>query len=38
MIVRAFNVTIATTSMPGTLSQAMHSDGESNAKKEAVFC
>lgn len=37
MIVRAFNVTIATASMPNTVIQAMHSNGESKDADEVVF-
>ena len=35
MIVRAFNVTIATASMPNSVSQAIHSDVENITKDEA---
>ena len=38
MVVRAFSVTIATASMPYTVSQAMHSDEEINLRDEVVFC
>ena len=37
MIVRAFNTTIATASMPYTVSKIMHSDVE-NITKEEVVC
>ena len=37
MIVRAFNATIATASMPYTVSKIMHSDVE-NITKEEVVC
>ena len=37
MIVRAFNITIATASMPNTVIQVMHSNGESNDSDEVVF-
>ena len=35
MIVRALNVTIATASMPNSVSQAIHSDVENITKDEA---
>ena len=36
MIVRAFNATIATASMPYTVSKIMHSDVEDITKEEVV--
>ena len=38
MAVRAFSVTIATASMPYTVSQVMHSDEEINLGDKVVFC
>ena len=38
MIARAFNVTIATASMPSAVSKAMHMDEEKNSKFEVLFC
>ena len=38
MTVRAFEVTVATASMPYTVSQAIHSDEEINLRDEVVFC
>ena len=38
MIVRAFNATIATASMPNTVSKIMHSDVENITKEEVVCC
>ena len=37
MIVRAFNVTIATPSIPNTVNQQMHSDAEYNGRDEGVY-
>lgn len=34
MIIRAFNIAIATDFMPNSVSQAMHSDVENNVKDE----
>ena len=38
MIVREFSVTIATASMPKTVSQAMYSDGEKRSNFKVLFC
>ena len=38
MIVRAFNATIGTDSMPNTVSQAMHSNWANKDAGEVVFC
>ena len=38
MIVRAFNATIATASMPYTVTKAMHSDAEKSKKDKVSFC